>query len=77
MRTLRFTTTVVRASQEKEVIHHNNGSATGEWLLLSAELEHCESGVCLERRNGRWILDGVLQLDSFASALDLLRAEAA
>lgn len=53
-------------------MHYENDSANPEYILLSAELEHAPSGVILERRNGRWIVDGVAQVDTFTSAVDLL-----
>jgi hypothetical protein len=54
------------------VNHYLNDSATPEWILLSAELEHEASGATLELRNGRWIVDGVVQVDSVTSAVELL-----
>jgi hypothetical protein len=54
------------------VNHYENDSATPEWILLSAELEHEASGATLELRNGRWIVDGVVQVDSVTSAVELL-----
>jgi hypothetical protein len=52
--------------------HYEKGSATPEWILLSAELEHEASGATLERRSGRWIVDGVVEVDTFTNAVDLL-----
>jgi hypothetical protein len=54
------------------VNHYENDSATPEWILLSAELEHEASGATLELRNGRWIVDGVVQVDSVTNAVELL-----
>ncbi|HEX7113660.1 MAG TPA: hypothetical protein VF193_00875 [Steroidobacter sp.] len=53
--------------------HYIQDSANPEWLLLSAELEHCDTDICLELRNGRWVIDGVVEVDHFQRALDLLR----
>lgn len=54
------------------ISHYVNDSATAEWLLLSAELEHCPTGVSLERRNGQWIVDGVVVVNSIQNATELL-----
>jgi hypothetical protein len=55
------------------VTHFENDSATGEWLLLSADLEHVASGVCIEFRNGLITVDGVATVtDGIHSAVDLL-----
>lgn len=54
-------------------IHYDNDSATAEYLLLSAELEHDESGVTFEYKGGNWIVNGVVEIDHFRRALDLLR----
>lgn len=53
-------------------LHYENDSATAEYLLLSAELEH-DSGVTFEFKNGNWIVNGVVEIDHFQRALDLLR----
>lgn len=58
-------------------IHYQNDSATGEWLLLSADLEHAASGSSLEFRDGRVIIDGVVSVDSWANARELVTGEAA
>lgn len=58
-------------------IHYENDSATGEYLLLSAELEHDESGVTFEYKGGGWIVDGAVEVDYFQRALELLRDVAA
>lgn len=52
-------------------IHYVNESATGEYLLLSAQLEH-DGGCSLELRDGRWVVEGVAQIDTFARATELL-----
>jgi hypothetical protein len=57
-------------------IHYDKDSATAEYLLLSAELEH-DSGVTFEFKNGHWIIEGVVEIDHFQRALDLLRDIAA
>lgn len=57
--------------------HYVNDSATPEWLLLSAELEHEASGASIEYRGGRWIVHGMVQVDSFQMAAELLTEEAA
>lgn len=58
--------------------HYNDqGSATPAWVLESAKLEHVASGVCIEYRNGRVTIDGVVSVDSLPSATELLQDEAA
>lgn len=53
--------------------HYENDSATTEWILESAKLEHVASGVCIEYRNGRITVDGVATVtDGIHSATDLL-----
>lgn len=53
--------------------HFNNESATAEWILESATLEHVASGVCIEYRNGRITVDGVVTVtDGIHSAAELL-----
>lgn len=54
------------------ITHYRNDSTTTEWLLMSADLRHEASGVSLEFRNGRWIVDGVVQVDSIVNATELL-----
>lgn len=53
-------------------VHYENDSATGEYLLLSAQLEHCDSDVSLEFKDGRWIVDGVVAVDTIKNAAELL-----
>ena len=52
-------------------LHYANDSATGEYLLLSADLEHCETDVSLQLRDGRWIVNGVVAVDSWRNANEL------
>lgn len=53
--------------------HYENDSATAEWLIDSANLVHEASGVCLEWRNGRFTIDGVVTVtDGIHSATELL-----
>lgn len=53
--------------------HYANDSATAEWILESATLEHVASGVCIEYRDGRITVDGVATVtDGIHSATDLL-----
>lgn len=56
--------------------NHINDAAAAE-LLLSAELEHEASGASIEYRGGRWIVHGMVQVDSFQMAAELLTEEAA
>lgn len=61
------------------MIEHYNaaGGATVDWIIESAKLEHVASGICLEYRNGRVIVDGVVSVDSLQNATELLTGEAA
>ena len=52
--------------------HYQNDSATGEWLIMSADLEHVASGVCIEYRDGLITVDGVVKVDSIQNATELL-----
>lgn len=52
--------------------HYENDSATGEWLVMSANLEHMASGICIEYRNGWIAVDGVVRVDSIQNATELL-----
>lgn len=53
--------------------HYENDSATTEWILESATLEHVASGVCIEYRDGRITVDGVVTVtDGIHSATELL-----
>lgn len=53
--------------------HYENDSATAEWLIESATLEHVASGVCIEYRDGRITVDGVVTVtDGIHSAVELL-----
>lgn len=53
-------------------IHYQNDSATGEYLKLSADMEHdAENGVCIEFKNGLWIVGGVVAVESIERALEL------
>jgi hypothetical protein len=59
------------------ITHYVDGNPTAEWLIESANLEHVASGVCIEYRNGRVIVDGVVSVDSLPNAAELLTGEAA
>lgn len=52
--------------------HYQNDSATAEWLIESANLEHVASGICIEYRNGWIAVDGVVRVDSLQNATELL-----
>jgi hypothetical protein len=54
------------------VDHYMNDSATAEWLLESANLEHDATGVTIEYSNGKWTIAGVVVVDSEDSVLELL-----
>lgn len=54
------------------ISHYSNDSATGEWLIDSATLEHVASGICIEWRNGQCTVDGVVTVPSLQSATELL-----
>lgn len=46
---------------------------TGKWLRMHADMEHeAENGVCIEYRDGRWLVGGVVLVDTIDSALELL-----
>jgi hypothetical protein len=52
--------------------HYLNDSAETEWLVMSANLEHVASGVCIEYRDGLITVDGVVRVDSLQNATELL-----
>ena len=52
--------------------HYDNDSATGEWLIESATLEHVASGYCIEFRNGLVTVDGQVSVFGWANARELL-----
>lgn len=54
------------------ISHYANESATDDWLIESATLEHVASGVCIEYRNGWISVDGVVKVDSIHNATELL-----
>lgn len=54
------------------ISHYANDSATDDWIVLSANLEHVASGVCIEYRNGWIAVDGVVKVDSIQNATELL-----
>jgi hypothetical protein len=55
------------------ITHYIDGNPTAEWVKESAEIEHdAENGTCIEYKDGRWIVGGVVAVDSIDSALDLL-----
>jgi hypothetical protein len=62
------------STETEQILHYVNDSATAEYLLLSANLEHAATGSWVEYRDGLWIVDGV-QVDSLQKSLDLLREE--
>ena len=53
--------------------HYTNDSATPEWLLMSADLVR-DDGVTYEYRNGLHTIDGVVTVDSWASAREPIAA---
>lgn len=59
------------------ISHYENDSATDAWLLLSARLEHVPSGVWIEYRDGNVIVDGVVSVNSWSNARELVTGEAA
>jgi hypothetical protein len=46
---------------------------TGKFLRMHADMEHdAENGVCIESlRDGRWLVGGVVIVDSIDNALEL------
>ena len=54
------------------ISHYANDSASADWLIESATLEHVASGVCIEYRNGWISVDGVVKVDSLQNATELL-----
>jgi hypothetical protein len=52
--------------------HYQSEDTTSEWLIMSADLEHVASGICIEYRDGRVIVDGVCSVDSLQNATELL-----
>jgi hypothetical protein len=51
----------------------NTFDDTGKWLREVNDIEHdAENGVCIEYKDGRWIVGGVVSVDSIQSALDLM-----
>ena len=55
-------------------IEHFENSHPEEWLLLCANLRHVESGIDLEFRNGTCTIDGVVTVDSWQSAREIVEA---
>jgi hypothetical protein len=53
----------------------NTFDDTGKWLTAVADMEHdAENGVCIEFRDGHWIVGGVVVVDSIENALELIAA---
>lgn len=45
---------------------------TGTWLRMHADMEHdAENGVCIEYCKGKWIVGGIVIVDSIENALEL------
>lgn len=59
------------------IVHYANDSATPEWMIESATLEHAASGSSIEFRDGQVIIDGVVSVPSWANARELVTGEAA
>lgn len=50
----------------------NTYDDTGAWLRAHADIEHdAENGVSIEYRDGRWIVAGVVAVDSIERALEI------
>jgi hypothetical protein len=56
----------------------NTHDDTGKWLREVNDIEHdAENGVCIEFKDGRWIVGGVVVVETFCRALELAIGEAA
>lgn len=51
--------------------HYTNGSTTPDWLLMSCQLKR-DDGHTYEYRDGLHTVDGVVTVDSWSSARELM-----
>jgi hypothetical protein len=52
------------------VTHYSNDSSNPAFVKESADMEHDE-GICIEYRDGLWIVGGCVIVDSIQNALEL------